>query len=374
MKQFDLIIVGAGIMGLAHAYYASRAGLSVLVVERTRFAQGASTRNFGMLALFAQAQGQQMHDAMRALDTWQHIAPLAGFTLYQSGCLVVAQHAEEMAIIEEYLETIDGSSTAKMVNTSRLKHYASSARSDRLLGGLWSSNVWKVDQLQASEKIARWLQTQGVAFLFSTEALLVEPPLVNTTNGSFYCGRAVVCAGDEFSTLFPESFDAVAVERCELQMFRTFPQPREWALKPFVLGGLSLSRYSAFANCASMSDLKSMQQESYATYLDYGIHIIACQELDGSITIGDSHNDSSNITIDQANEIERLILRELDALIDIPNRDIQHRWRGHYAQLTGTDVLKIEPTNNVVAVTMTNGQGMTHAFAIAHDIVREITH
>jgi glycine/D-amino acid oxidase-like deaminating enzyme len=34
MKNYDLIVVGAGIVGLAHAYAAARRGRSVLVIER----------------------------------------------------------------------------------------------------------------------------------------------------------------------------------------------------------------------------------------------------------------------------------------------------------------------------------------------------
>ena len=34
MKNYDLIVVGAGIVGLAHAYTAAAHGRSVLVIER----------------------------------------------------------------------------------------------------------------------------------------------------------------------------------------------------------------------------------------------------------------------------------------------------------------------------------------------------
>jgi len=67
MVKQDIAIVGAGIMGLAHACHAARAGLSVTVLDRNAQASGASVSNFGMLALVAQAPGAQRADALRAV-------------------------------------------------------------------------------------------------------------------------------------------------------------------------------------------------------------------------------------------------------------------------------------------------------------------
>jgi D-hydroxyproline dehydrogenase subunit beta len=47
--EFDIGIVGAGVLGLAHSYQFARRGLKVIVFERGCLAHSASVRNIGML-------------------------------------------------------------------------------------------------------------------------------------------------------------------------------------------------------------------------------------------------------------------------------------------------------------------------------------
>ncbi|WP_299842054.1 TIGR03364 family FAD-dependent oxidoreductase [uncultured Roseovarius sp.] len=374
MTQYDVAIIGAGIIGLTHAYHATRAGLKVAVFEREPQAQGASVRNFGMLAIVAQAPGAQLDSARRTLACWKDLAPKAGITLRQAGCVFLARAPEEMAVLEECAarQNETGHRFDRLTAAVLADHVADLPAED-YLGGLHSPDAWKVDQRQALSRLSDWLQREhGVAFHFSTPAEAVQTGRLKTPAGTFRTGHTILCGGDDFCTIFPEAFRAANLGRCRLQMLRTVPQPDNWQLSPFVLGGLSVTRYGTFNDCPSLPALKAYQQKNFADHLAHGIHVIACQEADGSITIGDSHAYDTAGECTRSDEVDRLILEELSQMIALPDPRIADRWLGHYAHSPDGETRVLTPDDKVTAVTMTNGQGMTHGFAVAEKVIQNL--
>lgn len=68
--KFDVAVVGAGVIGLAHAYAAAQRGLKVVIFERSYTPFGASVRNFGHGLVLGQAPGRMLDLAKASRGIW----------------------------------------------------------------------------------------------------------------------------------------------------------------------------------------------------------------------------------------------------------------------------------------------------------------
>src|SRR5690242_12440552 len=100
----DIAIVGAGIVGLAHAYLAARSGLKVYVFERNPAACGASIRNFGMIWPIGQPPGPLHEQAVRSRELWLELLREAGLPFLETGSLHAAYRDDEAAVGREFAE------------------------------------------------------------------------------------------------------------------------------------------------------------------------------------------------------------------------------------------------------------------------------
>ena len=78
-QNTDIAIIGAGILGLSHAYAAARRGLRVRVFERSATPLGASIRNFGQALVGGQPPGVMLDLARASRLLWAEWAEHAGF-------------------------------------------------------------------------------------------------------------------------------------------------------------------------------------------------------------------------------------------------------------------------------------------------------
>lgn len=128
----DLVVVGAGIVGLAHAVEAVARGISVTVVDRDERAVGASVQNFGHGCITAQVGAAQAFGE-QGRGTWLRMAREAGFWAAETGTLVVARAPEELACLTELAELRDADDVVLLTRAGVLERAPVAAGG--LLGG-----------------------------------------------------------------------------------------------------------------------------------------------------------------------------------------------------------------------------------------------
>src|SRR5437868_8378351 len=154
---YDVAIVGAGIVGLAHALAATRRGKRVIVIDRDAYANGASIRNFGFITVTGQQAGACWQRAMRSRDVWAEIAPKAGIAIEHEGLCVVARRPEAKHVLEAFLATEMGRACRMLTAQEALAHLPS-LRAGAAEAVLWSPHDLRVESRTAIPKLARWLE------------------------------------------------------------------------------------------------------------------------------------------------------------------------------------------------------------------------
>ena len=365
-NTFDLIVVGAGIVGLAHAYTAARRGLRVCVVERDAACVGASIRNFGFITVTGQGAGDTWRRARRAREVWGDVAPRAGIQAVHHGLYLTAARPQALAVLEEFMATEMGRD-CELLDVAEAARRAPVLRLEGAQGVLYSPHEMRVESRTAIGLLTTWLaQAHGVAFRFGEAVLEVATPRVRTSRGVLHAERVVVCTNNDINGLLAERLAPHGLRLCLLHMLRVRPAPG-FLLPGSVMGDLSLVRYHGYSRLPSAAALHEQLRREEAESLDHGIHLIVVQSADGSLVVGDSHHYGAAPEPFADERVDDLILRHLHETLRLEASRVTERWVGIYPSSATTDCLIDKPDDATRLVIVTSGTGASTAFGIAED-------
>jgi gamma-glutamylputrescine oxidase len=113
-REVDVLVVGAGLVGCAAAYFLAQAGRQVVITDMRDVALGASSRNAGFMitgldtyyhhavARYGAATVREMWNISKASHAfWRRIAREAGVPMQECGSLLLAESLEEKADLAE---------------------------------------------------------------------------------------------------------------------------------------------------------------------------------------------------------------------------------------------------------------------------------
>ncbi|MEO9339511.1 TIGR03364 family FAD-dependent oxidoreductase [Mesorhizobium sp. SB112] len=368
--QYDLAIVGAGIIGLAHALAAAKRGLRIVVIDRDAQANGASIRNFGLVVVSGQNSGAARRLAERSREVWLDIAQQAGIEVVHSGMLVAAQRPEALAVLEAFKSTEQGRE-CRILSPEDVGQFQPELDPSRIVGGLFSPFELRVESREAIPKLAAFLEENyGVAFIRGAAVNSVSPPSVNTSRGRVDAENVIVCPGDDLVSLYPERVAAYGVKRCKLQMLRL--EDPGFKLHGALISDLSLLRYGGYAALPEAANLEIRLEAEQPIPLANGVHLIVVQSADGSLVVGDSHHYAATPDPFAGDDVDVMMLDEFAAIFKQAAPKILARWTGTYSSASGQEYFRDAPQENVRLVMVTSGTGASTGFAIGEETITEL--
>jgi FAD dependent oxidoreductase TIGR03364 len=358
-QSFDDAIVGAGIIGLAHAYHLAMRGRRVIVCERSPQAQGASVRNFGMIWPIGQPAGVMYDLARRSREIWLEVLAASGLWHERTGSLHLAYHDDEAQVLREFMAAAPADAAERRwLNRAQVFAQSPAVQAEGLRGAMWSSIETCVDPREIIAHLPVWLDKKHeVKFVFNCAAT------------SYANGR--LTAGGHLQTLFPTVYQESGLFRCKLQMMRAKSHGEYGRIGPMLAAGLTLAHYKSFQDCPSLPALKKRFAAGMGDYVRYGIHVMVSQNGLGELTLGDSHEYGPAITPFDKEEIDNLVLRYLSTFLRTPNLQITSRWNGVYVKHPTDPYFIARPATGVTIVTGVGGAGMTLSFGLAEKVILE---
>jgi len=354
----DLLVVGAGMLGLAHAWAGAKRGLKVKVFERTATPLGASIRNFGQALVTGQAPGPMLDLARQAHGLWAELGKAAGLALKQQGSLVFARTEAEEAMLEAFcagrarelgyrVELLRGAALDGLYG-GRFAHHRAA------LHGLDDQQLYSREALP---QIVDHLRGLGVEFHFSTLVRDVEPGSALTTAGRFTARHILVCSGHDYQTLLAEPMAALKPSVCRLQMLRARLE-RPLDLQHAVLTGLSCVHYGAFADLPEAAAIQAEIRRDYPALEEHGIHLLVSPTPYGELIIGDSHDYGSDAAPFNAEDVDQLLIDLAEHTLG-SRLQVLERWQGVYGSRGPGPFSVLRAAEGVTAVLMHTGLGMS---------------
>lgn len=207
----DVVVIGAGVIGIFASLYMARAGLKVLVCEKGRVACEQSSRNWGWIRQHGRDRAE-LPIMMEATRLWEEIdRETNGKTGFKRGGVVYLASSEaKLERRESWLEIArEHQLDTRMLTRAQLDgliDQGGAAGAHQWVGASWTPNDARAEAWQAVPAIAELAVEEGVVI---REACAVRAldfaggtlTGVVTEAGTVKCGQVVLAAG-AWSSLF----------------------------------------------------------------------------------------------------------------------------------------------------------------------------
>ena len=175
-EAVDVVVIGAGVVGVSTAYFLAKNGVRVLVCEKGRVAGEQSSRNWG----WVRQQGRdpaELPIAMEANRIWRGLAEETGerdLAFTACGCLYVTSEPARMARWEEWRESAARHQLESRMLTGAQVEALVPDLNGRWAGGIHTPSDGRAEPFVAVPALARAARRLGAAVIESCAVRTVE--------------------------------------------------------------------------------------------------------------------------------------------------------------------------------------------------------
>lgn len=240
LASADVVVIGAGLVGLCTAWELRKRGFTVAVVEQRFPGYGASSRNAGGLWLQTRRRGLELTLARAGREKYSEYIDVLGdvFDLRRDGGLFFFENDEQRAVIERYVNDRQDAGLDIELVSRRAAGELSPVLPETAIGAAYCRDDAQIDSLAFVNALESACTRQGIQILRNCSVLssLREGDAVTgvrTVRGEVHAGGVVWAVGAWAVMLHTEGID-LPIETTRIGQLMT--QPLETATSPPLRG------------------------------------------------------------------------------------------------------------------------------------------
>ncbi len=230
-KQADVVIIGAGIIGMSTAWFLNQNGLKVLVCEKGRVAGEQSSRNWGWIRQQGRDEAE-LPIMMESMSIWRELAsqiPDIGF--HQGGSLYLCENQSQLDTYNNFLEIADNHKLETRVLNQEQLYTKLQNTPKQWVSALYTPTDARAEPTLAVPALALACQPAGVVIIENcgVENISIsnrQVDGVNTDQGFVSCNRVLCCAGHWSAKLLDETGIQIPQLSVKASVARTAPAPQ----------------------------------------------------------------------------------------------------------------------------------------------------
>jgi glycine/D-amino acid oxidase-like deaminating enzyme len=232
LQSADVVIIGAGVIGLASGYWLAKAGATVVILEKGRLASEASGRATGFLSL----RGEQPLEAPLAVaaeELWTNLDEELGYPTEWTpgGRLWVALEEDRWVELRDLCPQWQAAGIRVQFVGGKAAREIAPCLSERTLGGLYTTRGGHANPQRTSQAFAWAFRDRGGEIRENSPAIGIRVQdgcvaAVETPGGSIATRRIVNCAGPQTGLIAAMVGVQVPMAPVRLEAMVTAPLPR----------------------------------------------------------------------------------------------------------------------------------------------------